>query len=65
MGLTMMSLAAWTARRPVVTGVPAWPVVGSSSTPTLNLLSAAAFAVGCAAVGLLALAAPRGRGWRS
>ncbi len=36
-----------------------WPVIGSYSTSTLNLLSAAAFAVGCVAVGLLALAAPR------
>jgi uncharacterized membrane protein len=36
-----------------------WPVVGSYSTATLNLLSAVAFAACCAAIGLLALAAPR------
>jgi hypothetical protein len=36
-----------------------WPVVGSSSTPTLNLLSGAFFIVACLAIGLLALAAPR------
>ncbi len=36
-----------------------WPVVGTASTPELNLLSAAAFGVGCLAIGLLALAAPR------
>ena len=36
-----------------------WPGVGTSSVPALNLISAAAFAVACAAIGLLALAAPR------
>jgi uncharacterized membrane protein len=36
-----------------------WPVLGTSSTPQLNLLSAAVFAVACLAIGLLALAAPR------
>ncbi len=36
-----------------------WPVVGTTSTPELNLLSAAAFGVACVAIGLLALAAPR------
>ncbi|HUB42088.1 MAG TPA: glycosyltransferase 87 family protein [Streptosporangiaceae bacterium] len=36
-----------------------WPVVGTSSVPALNLISGAAFAVGCGAIGLLALAAPR------
>jgi uncharacterized membrane protein len=36
-----------------------WPVLGTSSTPQLNLLSAAAFAIACLAIGLLALAAPR------
>jgi uncharacterized membrane protein len=36
-----------------------WPVLGTSSTPELNLLSAAIFAVSCLAIGLLALAAPR------
>ena len=36
-----------------------WPVLGTTSTAHLNLLSAAAFAVACAAIGLLALAAPQ------
>ena len=36
-----------------------WPVVGTTSTAELNLLSAAAFGVACLAIGLLALAAPR------
>jgi uncharacterized membrane protein len=36
-----------------------WPVVGTTSTPELNLLSAVAFGVACLAIGLLALAAPR------
>jgi uncharacterized membrane protein len=36
-----------------------WPVLGTTSTSHLNLLSAAAFAVACAAIGLLALAAPQ------
>ncbi len=36
-----------------------WPVLGTSSTPELNLLSLAVFAVACLAIGLLALAAPR------
>jgi uncharacterized membrane protein len=36
-----------------------WPVVDTSSTPELNLLSAAAFGIGCLAIALLALAAPR------
>jgi uncharacterized membrane protein len=36
-----------------------WPVVGSESTTTLNLLSALAFGAACVAIGALALAAPR------
>jgi uncharacterized membrane protein len=36
-----------------------WPLLGSYSTATLNLLSAAAFALGCAGVAALVLAAPR------
>jgi uncharacterized membrane protein len=36
-----------------------WPVVGSYSVPTLNLLSGGLFALSCAAIALLALAAPR------
>lgn len=36
-----------------------WPVVGSYSVPLLNLLSAGAFALACAAIAVLALAAPR------
>ena len=36
-----------------------WPGVGTSSVPALNLISGGAFAVACAAIGLLALAAPR------
>ncbi len=36
-----------------------WPVVDTTSTAGLNLLSAAAFGVACLAIGLLALAAPQ------
>ena len=36
-----------------------WPVLGSYSTSTLNLLSGLAFVAACLAIGLLALAAPR------
>ncbi len=36
-----------------------WPVLGTSSTGELNLLSAGAFVIACLAIGLLALAAPR------
>jgi uncharacterized membrane protein len=36
-----------------------WPVLGTTSTSELNWLSAGAFAIGCIAIGLLALAAPR------
>jgi len=36
-----------------------WPGVGTSSVPALNLISGGAFAIACAAIGLLALAAPR------
>jgi len=36
-----------------------WPVVGTSSVPTLNLVSTGAFLVACALVGILALAAPQ------
>lgn len=36
-----------------------WPVAGTTSVPELNLLAGLAFAVACAAIGLLALAAPR------
>ncbi len=36
-----------------------WPVVDSSSTSRLNLLSVAVFGLACLAIGLLALAAPR------
>jgi uncharacterized membrane protein len=36
-----------------------WPVVDTSSTAELNLLSASAFGLACLAIGLLALAAPR------
>lgn len=36
-----------------------WPVIGSDSTGTLNLLSASVFAAACVGIGLLALAAPR------
>jgi uncharacterized membrane protein len=36
-----------------------WPVVGTSSTPQLNLMSVAGFGVACLAIGFLALAAPR------
>jgi len=35
-----------------------WPLVGTYSTPTLNVLSAAAFGVGCITIAFLALAAP-------
>lgn len=36
-----------------------WPVLGSDSTGTINLLSSAIFALGCIGVGVLTLAAPR------
>src|SRR4029077_14800796 len=36
-----------------------WPVLGTYSTPALNFMSAGAFLVLSAAIGLLALAAPR------
>ncbi len=36
-----------------------WPGVDTYSVPALNLMSGAAFAVACGAIGLLALAAPR------
>jgi uncharacterized membrane protein len=36
-----------------------WPGIGTASVPALNLMSGAAFVVACAAIGLLALAAPR------
>jgi uncharacterized membrane protein len=36
-----------------------WPVVDTSAVGRLNLMSVAAFGVGCLAIGLLALAAPR------
>jgi len=36
-----------------------WPVLGSSSVGTLNLVSFAAFCLACAAITVLALAAPR------
>ncbi len=36
-----------------------WPGVDTSSVPALNLMSGAAFVVACAAIGLLALAAPK------
>lgn len=36
-----------------------WPVLGTSSTPELNLLVLAAFVLACLGIGLLALAAPR------
>jgi uncharacterized membrane protein len=36
-----------------------WPVLGSYSTGTLNLLSAAGFVLGCIGVAVLALAAPQ------
>ncbi len=36
-----------------------WPVVGSYSLGTLNLMSAGAFLVACAGIAVLALAAPR------
>jgi uncharacterized membrane protein len=36
-----------------------WPLLGSYSTATLNLLSAGAFALGCIGVAVLVLAAPR------
>ena len=36
-----------------------WPVVDTSSVPELNLMSVAAFAVACLAIGVLALSAPR------
>jgi uncharacterized membrane protein len=36
-----------------------WPVVDTSSTSQLNLMSLAAFGVACLAIGLLAFAAPR------
>jgi uncharacterized membrane protein len=35
-----------------------WPVIGTYSTATLNLLSAGLFCLACLAIGLLALAAP-------
>jgi Glycosyltransferase family 87 len=37
-----------------------WPGIGTHSVPALNLMSGAAFVMACAAIGLLALAAPRG-----
>jgi len=36
-----------------------WPGIGTYSVPALNLMSGAAFVVACAAIGVLALAAPR------
>jgi uncharacterized membrane protein len=36
-----------------------WPVVGTYSVPALNLMSLGAFAVACAAIAVLALAAPQ------
>ncbi len=36
-----------------------WPGLGTSSVPALNLMSGGAFAVACAAIAVLALAAPR------
>jgi uncharacterized membrane protein len=36
-----------------------WPVVGTTSTPELNLLSAAAFGLACSAIALLALSTRR------
>jgi uncharacterized membrane protein len=36
-----------------------WPVVGTMSTPSLNLQSVLAFAIATLAIGLLAMAAPR------
>ena len=36
-----------------------WPLLGTTSVPTLNLLSLAAFCLACAGIVVLALAAPR------